>query len=66
MTFLVRKKKHENKSGDLFALKIFKSDFNFNMHLHVSLICKTKTNIFFLKKEKEVKINNISRSPCGS
>ena len=60
------KREHGNKNGDPSALRTFKTDFNFNVHLNVSHICKTKTKIFFKKKEKEVKINNIPRGPSGS
>lgn len=49
------KKEHGNKNGDLFALKTFKTDFNFNMHLNVSHICKTKTEICFKKRKKRLK-----------
>lgn len=48
------KKVHGNKNGDLFALKTFKIGFNIDVHLNLSNIWKTKTNIFFKKKEKEV------------
>lgn len=52
-------KVHGNKNQNLVALKTFKASFNIDVHLNFSNTYKTKPNIFFFKKEKEVKINNI-------
>lgn len=49
------KKEHGNKNGDIFVLKTFKTNFNLNVHLNVSHIWKTKTNIFFKKINKGLK-----------
>lgn len=48
-------KKKENKPGDLFTLKTFKTDPNLNVHPDMSHVSKSETKIFFKKGNKGLK-----------
>lgn len=60
------KQKKENKPGDLFTLKTFKTDPNLNVHPDMSHINKSETKIFFKKGNIGLKSTIPPRDFSGS